>query len=513
MAQDTRKDPRAKVLSMTVRYKSATVDEFIEHHAQDVSRGGIFIKTPSPFPPGTLLKFEIRLQDEQAVIAGVGRVVWKREPTQANDALSSGMGVKFIKIDDKSKALISRIVEQNQNAGVAFEAGGGEQRNTPTESDGDVEGEGAALAPAATTTKSDAPPAKAANVKRASTMLGLGSIGASGKVEAVTSPKAESKDDGGSFFPKTEPEKEMPPTEERTMMKQAKELLAQALAEAGASLEDLSSKEEPLIAPEPKKEEKTEAKEEIAPPEPKAAKSDPKEVLKAPEPEVVPAKVAKEEEKEDVEPAPKPKAAAKTPEKSAEKTAEKASEKKPSRDEVKTVDERPKKASTKPKTEDRVAAAKPALAAAQEEEGGGSGKIIAFVVIAVAVVGGILFFTRGEESPPTPPAPATTRPVEAKPTTPPPAPTPAPTPTAAQPVPSTADTAAAVAPSATPSATPSAAATAVPSATPSASAATSAAPKETPTAEPKPTATAAKPPTPKPAAPKPAPKPKEDDVY
>ena len=31
MAQDTRKDPRAKVLSMTVRYKSATLDEFIEH--------------------------------------------------------------------------------------------------------------------------------------------------------------------------------------------------------------------------------------------------------------------------------------------------------------------------------------------------------------------------------------------------------------------------------------------------------------------------------------------------
>ena len=78
MAQDTRKDPRAKVLSMTVRYKSATVDEFIEHHSHDVSRGGIFIKTPSPFPPGTLLKFEIRIQDEQSVLAGVGRVVWKR---------------------------------------------------------------------------------------------------------------------------------------------------------------------------------------------------------------------------------------------------------------------------------------------------------------------------------------------------------------------------------------------------------------------------------------------------
>ena len=51
MAQDTRKDPRAKVLTMTVRYKSATLDEFIEHHSHDVSRGGMFIKTPSPFPP------------------------------------------------------------------------------------------------------------------------------------------------------------------------------------------------------------------------------------------------------------------------------------------------------------------------------------------------------------------------------------------------------------------------------------------------------------------------------
>ncbi len=61
MGQETRKDPRAKVLTMTVRYKSATLDEFIEHHSHDVSRGGMFIKTPSPFPPGTLLKFEVKI--------------------------------------------------------------------------------------------------------------------------------------------------------------------------------------------------------------------------------------------------------------------------------------------------------------------------------------------------------------------------------------------------------------------------------------------------------------------
>src|SRR5690242_4747977 len=123
MAQDTRKDPRAKVLSMTVRYKSATVDEFIEHHSHDVSRGGIFIKTPSPFPPGTLLKFEIRIQDEQAVLAGVGRVVWKREGVEASDVMPGGMGVKFIKIDDKSKGIIQKLVEAQGGGVSAYEAG------------------------------------------------------------------------------------------------------------------------------------------------------------------------------------------------------------------------------------------------------------------------------------------------------------------------------------------------------------------------------------------------------
>src|SRR4029079_3284444 len=124
MAQDTRKDPRAKVLSMTVRYKSATVDEFIEHHSHDVSRGGIFIKTPPPFPPGTLLKFEIRIQDEQSVLAGVGRVVWKRDAGETATEPPAGMGVKFLNIDDKSKGRIQRLVEsQPEGTPSAFEAG------------------------------------------------------------------------------------------------------------------------------------------------------------------------------------------------------------------------------------------------------------------------------------------------------------------------------------------------------------------------------------------------------
>jgi len=99
MGQETRKDPRAKVLTMTVRYKSATLDEFIEHHSHDVSRGGMFIKTPSPFPPGTLLKFEVKIAEDQKVIQGVGRVVWKRETETSDKERPNGMGVKFNGLD------------------------------------------------------------------------------------------------------------------------------------------------------------------------------------------------------------------------------------------------------------------------------------------------------------------------------------------------------------------------------------------------------------------------------
>src|SRR4029077_15367813 len=109
MTEETRKDKRAKIVSLNVRYKSATVDEFIENHSHDVSKGGLFIKTPTPFPPGTLLKFEIRIAGDKAVIAGVGRVVWKREPTSSGAERPAGMGVKFIKIDENSRAVIDKL--------------------------------------------------------------------------------------------------------------------------------------------------------------------------------------------------------------------------------------------------------------------------------------------------------------------------------------------------------------------------------------------------------------------
>jgi uncharacterized protein (TIGR02266 family) len=105
---ELRKDRRAPA-SLKVKYKSATVDEFIEQFGADVSRGGIFIKTKKPLDTGALLKFEFQLQGGAPVIHGVGRVAWRRSEDKARADLPAGMGIKFIKLDEQSRAVIDRI--------------------------------------------------------------------------------------------------------------------------------------------------------------------------------------------------------------------------------------------------------------------------------------------------------------------------------------------------------------------------------------------------------------------
>lgn len=231
MSQDTRKDPRAKIVSLNVRYKSATVDEFIENHSHDVSRGGLFIKTATPFAQGTLLKFEIRLASDQAVIAGVGRVVWKREPGQAAADRPAGMGVKFIKIDDRSRGIIDRLASNKANAGFAYSSGSGvDDEVTTVRPSVAPRTELPSLKP----TVSGMPAVSEPPTSLAPTG---GAVQRSSVSDAVATPVVPS---GGGFFPSTNSEEDMPPPQERTMMRQAAELLEEALKASGGSMDEVA---------------------------------------------------------------------------------------------------------------------------------------------------------------------------------------------------------------------------------------------------------------------------------
>ena len=118
---DARKDRRT-LLSLKIRYKSATLEDFIERYSMDISGGGVFIKAKKPLAVGTLLKFEFVLQDQSTLIHGVGRVVWRREAAEATDDNPAGMGIKFIKMDPESRSIVQRIVDDRARPG-AFDHG------------------------------------------------------------------------------------------------------------------------------------------------------------------------------------------------------------------------------------------------------------------------------------------------------------------------------------------------------------------------------------------------------
>ncbi|MCZ6806912.1 MAG: TIGR02266 family protein [Deltaproteobacteria bacterium] len=130
---DARKDKRT-LLSLKIRYKSATLEDFIERYSSDISRGGVFIKAKKPLTVGTLLKFEFLLQDQSTLIHGVGRVVWRRDPSGADAQNPPGMGIKFIKMDPESRALVQRIAEGRQTPGVFEQGQQGQPVETPVSS-------------------------------------------------------------------------------------------------------------------------------------------------------------------------------------------------------------------------------------------------------------------------------------------------------------------------------------------------------------------------------------------
>jgi molecular chaperone DnaK len=107
-------------VGLLVRLSYGSVDEFVDRFATNISRGGVFIRTRSPKPPGTLVAFELKLASGETVVKGVGTVLWSRqEDPHSSPPVSPGMGVQFTDLDEASRTLIERMMERREQRGVA----------------------------------------------------------------------------------------------------------------------------------------------------------------------------------------------------------------------------------------------------------------------------------------------------------------------------------------------------------------------------------------------------------
>ena len=105
----TRKEKRTPV-TLKIKFKSATLDQFIERYSVDVSQGGIFIRTKDPLAVGTQLRFEFQLQDASPLISGDGTVVWTREFDPSRTGVAPGMGVRFDRLLPESQGVLEQIL-------------------------------------------------------------------------------------------------------------------------------------------------------------------------------------------------------------------------------------------------------------------------------------------------------------------------------------------------------------------------------------------------------------------
>ena len=130
MSEPTPKDPRGPT-NLRIKFRSASLDQFIERYAVDVSRGGIFIRTREPLPVDTRLRLEFQLQDATPLLAGEGTVVWIREHDPARENVTPGMGVRFDKLTPETQPTLEKILaektrlEQAGTAAVGQPKGGG----------------------------------------------------------------------------------------------------------------------------------------------------------------------------------------------------------------------------------------------------------------------------------------------------------------------------------------------------------------------------------------------------
>lgn len=107
-------------VTVKIKFKSDSLDQFIAQYAADVSESGIFIRTPRPLAAGTNLTFHFQLQDGSPLLSGNGTVVWVREHGPDLGDLSPGMGVRFDSLPPEGQAIVARVVREKQE-GAQFD--------------------------------------------------------------------------------------------------------------------------------------------------------------------------------------------------------------------------------------------------------------------------------------------------------------------------------------------------------------------------------------------------------
>ena len=99
---EKRQHPRAP-LGLLIQIRSDSIDEFKAVHCENISIGGMFLRTEQRRPLGAELYFQFTLAGRGTLIEGLGQVV---------RVTPDGLGLKFISLLEPSASIIRHLVEE-----------------------------------------------------------------------------------------------------------------------------------------------------------------------------------------------------------------------------------------------------------------------------------------------------------------------------------------------------------------------------------------------------------------
>jgi len=109
-ADTNRAHPRLEA-RLAVRFYRREI--FVKEYTENISRGGLFIATGTPFDEGTELTIDLVIPDLATVWTVTGRVAYRLNAEQAKPlATPAGIGVKITKIDARTEEAFRGYVQK-----------------------------------------------------------------------------------------------------------------------------------------------------------------------------------------------------------------------------------------------------------------------------------------------------------------------------------------------------------------------------------------------------------------
>ncbi len=111
MTDERRQHPR-QAMGMAVRFKVDSIDQFVDSFAEDISVGGLQLRTSRPLEKGDKLYVEFRMGEAKPVIASFVHVRWCAQDTVDIDYWN--VGVEFEDLDESSADFIRHALDYHE---------------------------------------------------------------------------------------------------------------------------------------------------------------------------------------------------------------------------------------------------------------------------------------------------------------------------------------------------------------------------------------------------------------